>query len=52
MPFFMRFSGAIGMHEGYLPGYPASHGCIRLPKHMAEIFFKAASVGTPVEVVP
>ena len=52
MPYFMRITGAIGMHEGYLPGYPASHGCIRLPQRMAEIFFNQSSVGTPVKVVP
>ena len=33
MPFFMRFDGAVGMHEGFLPGYPDSHGCIRLTTH-------------------
>ncbi len=52
MPYFMRITGAIGMHEGYLPGYPASHGCIRLPHRMAEIFYRESSVGTPVKVVP
>jgi hypothetical protein len=51
MPYFMRITGAIGMHEGYLPGYPASHGCIRLPHRMAEIFFHHSSVGTPVKIV-
>lgn len=51
MPFFMRITGAIGMHEGYLPGYPASHGCIRLPHRMAEIFYHNSSVGTPVKIV-
>ena len=50
MPFFMRISGGVGMHEGYLPGYPASHGCIRLPRDMAEAFFFATPVGTPVEI--
>ncbi|WP_395737558.1 L,D-transpeptidase family protein [Prosthecobacter sp.] len=52
MPYFMRITGATGMHEGYLPGYPASHGCIRLPRRMAEIFFRESSVGTPVKIVP
>ena len=33
MPNFMRITGGIGMHEGYLPGFAASHGCIRLPSH-------------------
>lgn len=51
MRYFMRVTGAIGMHEGYLPGYPASHGCIRLPSKMAEIFYHESSVGTPVQIV-
>lgn len=48
---FMRISGGIGMHEGYLPGFAASHGCIRLPSRMAAIFYRATPVGTPVEIV-
>lgn len=52
MFYFMRIYGAVGMHQGYLPGYPASHGCIRLPGHMAEKFYHACSMGTPVIVVP
>jgi hypothetical protein len=50
MPYFMRIVGGVGMHAGYLPGYPASHGCIRLPEFMAENFFDAVSQGTPVTV--
>ena len=50
MPFFMRIHGGVGMHAGYLPGYPASHGCIRMPEFMAEEFFKSVSVGTPVMI--
>lgn len=50
MPCFMRITGGTGMHEGYLPGYPASHGCIRLPGDMAENFFRATPVGTPVQI--
>jgi lipoprotein-anchoring transpeptidase ErfK/SrfK len=50
MPYFLRIHGGIGMHAGYLPGYPASHGCIRLPEKMAVQFFKNATVGTPVEI--
>jgi len=49
---FMRFNGAIGMHTGFIPGYPASHGCVRLPDHMAKVFFRNASIGTPVTVGP
>ncbi len=51
MYYFMRVYGGVGMHQGYLPGYPASHGCIRLPGHMAEKFFAETHVGTPVEIV-
>jgi hypothetical protein len=52
MYYFMRIYGGVGMHQGYLPGYPASHGCIRLPGHMAEKFYHEVRVGTPVEIVP
>ncbi|MEA3210074.1 MAG: hypothetical protein QOE70_3131 [Chthoniobacter sp.] len=50
MPFFMRIHGGVGMHEGFLPGYPASHGCIRMPEFMAEKFFNNVEVGTPVTI--
>jgi hypothetical protein len=50
MPYFLRIHGGIGMHAGYLPGYPASHGCIRLPEKMAIHFFENADVGTPVTI--
>jgi hypothetical protein len=52
MPFFMRVQGGVGMHEGFLPGYPASHGCIRMPGFMAEAFFRNVEVGTPVSISP
>ena len=50
MRYFMRFHGATGMHAGYLPGYPASHGCVRLPEQNAIAFFSAVEIGTPVHV--
>jgi lipoprotein-anchoring transpeptidase ErfK/SrfK len=50
MRFFMRFNGSIGMHAGYLPGYPASHGCVRLPEADAIALFESVDVGTPVNV--
>lgn len=50
MDHFMRYDGAIGMHKGHLPGYAASHGCVRLPGHMAEIYYNNAKLGTPVIV--
>ena len=51
MPFFLRVNGAVGMHAGYLPGYAASHGCIRLPRGAAEKFYENAPSGTPVRIV-
>jgi lipoprotein-anchoring transpeptidase ErfK/SrfK len=51
MRYFMRFHAATGMHAGYLPGYPASHGCVRMPEQYAIQFFRAVEVGTPVRVV-
>jgi lipoprotein-anchoring transpeptidase ErfK/SrfK len=50
MHYFIRFNGSTGMHAGVLPGYPASHGCVRLPKQNAIAFFNAVEVGTPVTV--
>lgn len=50
MPHFMRIHGGVGMHAGFLPGFPASHGCIRMPPHMAERFFHEVSLRTPVSV--
>jgi len=50
MPYYMKISPAFGLHAGYLPGYPASHGCIRMPEFMAQDFFRSVSVGTPVTI--
>ena len=52
MPYFLRVTGPVGMHAGYLPGYAASHGCIRLPQAAALRFYENAKVGTPVRIVP
>lgn len=51
MPFYMQFGQALGMHAGYLPGYPASHGCVRMPRDLAERFFERVTIRTPVTVV-
>ncbi len=50
MPNFMRFNHGIGMHTGFLPGYAASHGCVRMPEEMASKFYEHAQLGTPVIV--
>ncbi len=53
MPYYLRIrDDGVGLHAGYLPGYPASHGCIRLPHAFAELLYSNISVGTPVDVVP
>ena len=52
MPFFVEFSPSYGLHAGYLPGEPASHGCIRMPFWKARQFYRAVNVGTPVLVRP
>lgn len=51
MPFMLRltYSGT-ALHAGKLPGYPASHGCIRLPAAFAEKLFDASRRGTVVVV--
>ena len=52
MPYFLEFSPGYGLHQGYLPGVPASHGCIRMPYWKARQFYNVAHVGTPVVVKP
>ena len=50
MPYAMFFRGGYAMHQGYVPPFAASHGCIRIPKGMAATFYEHAPVGTPVTV--
>ena len=50
MPFFLRVSNGVGLHAGYLPGVPASHGCIRMPEFMAENYFYNTPMGAPVTI--
>jgi lipoprotein-anchoring transpeptidase ErfK/SrfK len=51
MFFFMRLTNeGVGMHIGILPGYPASHGCIRMPAEIAPQIYARVKVGTPVQV--
>ena len=51
MPYFMRLSCLdFGMHAGFVPNYPASHGCIRLPEETARKFFSEIPVGTVVTI--
>jgi lipoprotein-anchoring transpeptidase ErfK/SrfK len=51
MFYFMRLTNeGVGMHIGILPGYPASHGCIRMPAEIAPQFYARVKIGTPVQV--
>jgi ankyrin repeat protein len=51
MPYFMRLNCRdFGMHEGVVPTYPASHGCIRLPGDAARKLFAEIPVGTVVMI--
>ena len=48
MPYYLQIAPSYGLHSGHVPGYPASHGCIRLPNRWAKRFYYAVKVGTPV----
>jgi hypothetical protein len=51
MPYMQRLtSKGIAIHAGDLPGYPASHGCIRLPNEFAKLLYGVTEVGTPVMI--
>jgi len=51
MPYWMRLTTTgVGMHVGYVPGRPASHGCIRLKKDDAVQLFSILELGSPVTV--
>jgi lipoprotein-anchoring transpeptidase ErfK/SrfK len=52
MPYFLEFSPGYGLHQGYLPGVPASHGCIRMPYWKARQYYQAAHIGTLVVIKP
>lgn len=53
MPYFQRLSCSdFGLHVGNCPGYPASHGCIRLPWSAAKHYFSKTSLGDMVIIQP
>jgi len=52
MPFMQRLTWeGVALHGGDLPGYPASHGCIRLPREFAKRLYSVTTRGTTVIVV-
>ena len=51
MPYWMRLGDSeFGVHAGYLPGYPASAGCIRLPLEAARIIYEKTGTGSTVTI--
>ncbi|HEU4696421.1 MAG TPA: L,D-transpeptidase family protein [Sphingomicrobium sp.] len=51
MPYMERLTWyGIALHAGQLPGYPASHGCIRLPKGFAKLLYGVTSLGMTVVI--
>jgi hypothetical protein len=53
MPNMQRLTwSGIALHAGYLPGYPASHGCIRMPMAFSEKLWEMTKLGARVVVVP
>ena len=51
MPYMNRLTwSGIALHAGQLPGYPASHGCVRLPKEFSELLFGVTKVGMTVVI--
>ncbi len=51
MPFMQRLTwGGIALHAGTLPGRPASHGCIRLPRQFAQKLYGVTTLGMTVVI--
>ena len=51
MPFMQRLTwDGVALHAGRIPGYPASHGCVRLPREFAEQLFSITEHGVNVVV--
>ena len=52
MPFMQRLTmGGIALHAGQIPGYPASHGCVRFPYEMARNVFSVTQVRSVVHII-
>jgi len=51
MPYQQRLTwDGVALHAGAIPGHPASHGCVRLPKAFAKLLYGATRVGTTVTI--
>jgi hypothetical protein len=52
MPFMQRLTwSGIAIHAGHLPGYPASHGCVRLPRAFAQSLFTLTRASSTTVVI-
>ena len=52
MPFMQRLTwDGIALHAGAIPGEPASHGCVRLPRSFAQKLFEVTQLGASVHIV-
>lgn len=51
MPYMQRLTWkGVALHAGQLPGYPASHGCVRLPRGFAQLLFGVTKLGMTVVI--
>ena len=51
MPYWQRLTGyGVGMHIGYVPGAPASHGCLRFPSKVMPKIYTKTRLGTLVTI--
>lgn len=51
MPYAMFFIGSLyAIHQGIVPGYPASHGCVRVPAKDASYLFASLPIGTHLTI--
>jgi lipoprotein-anchoring transpeptidase ErfK/SrfK len=51
MPYMQRLTwSGVALHAGRLPGYPASHGCVRMPYDFAQLLYAESSMGVTVVV--
>ena len=51
MPYMQRLTwDGIALHAGNIPGYPASHGCVRLPYEFSKLLFEATNMGVTVVI--
>jgi lipoprotein-anchoring transpeptidase ErfK/SrfK len=52
MPFMQRLTwSGIALHAGWVPGYPASHGCVRVPRAFAQALFKLTAANATTVVI-